>query len=51
MPSVFKSQPMLFNFGVPFPQNNYHADSAYCVFDFLRLLKNLLVMWGRVVLG
>ena len=51
MPSVFKSQPISFNFDQPFPQNNYNADSVVCLLDFLRPINNLSVMWGRVVLG
>ena len=38
-------------FDLPFPQNNYHADSAVCLLDSLRPINNLSVMWGRVVLG
>ena len=39
------------NFDLPFPQNNYHADSAVCLLDFLRPINNLSGMWGLVVLG
>ena len=39
------------NFDEPFPQNNYDADPAVCLFDYLRPINNLSVMWGRVTLG
>ena len=51
MPSVFKSQPIWFNFDLPFQQNNYRSGSAFCLLDSLRPINNLSVMWGRVVLG
>ena len=50
MLSVIKSQPIWFNFDLPFTKNNYHADSAVCLLDSLRPIINLSVMWGRVVL-
>ena len=46
MPSVLKSQPIKFNFDLPFPQNNYHAVSAVCLLDFLRPINNLSVICG-----